>query len=690
LADAACAAVTPGSHPPKPRLTLRVGVSGHRPKPDKLPPQMFSTVKQQLRGVFEAIDTALADAKQANAEFYAPDPHRVRLVSGLAEGADQFAIEVRPHGWEVDAILPFPVESYLRDFEKSAIDNETDVTLSFERALAQASTVVQLPEDPRIARNLVTAASDEKRYWMLRSQGYAKLGKFLLGQTDILVVVWDGLAEEGPGGTAAVVRDAMNAGIQVVWIATGSAPTSIIESMDDEQQPKRKQGAFNELLRCAVSTVVSVPPDIGVGHNAHAAHGRSVKERLRTFLRERWPQSSYSFTYDLFRRICHGEWGNVRFAIPAEDMQKSYLEPWTKFANDTPSAGRLDERVKGMLLPRYMWADALAVERSHWYRAAYFNAYSLTAVTVLIALLGAFTYDIFERPEAMLIYKAGLIGIELLLLSFIYRIVARGSGAYWQENWVAYRTLAEMLRSTRALAYLGVYGSIQRPGRLEPSSSAWFLWYLRATIRELGLPNAKLDENYLTQQLTTVDRHVVDDQLEYHVPNVDTVSRLHSVLEWVRDGSFFATVGLLALFLVAYLVFLFATWAHGRPMLQVIGWEPSGHAVPHTLAEAHDWIEALGWLLYRAKSYVTFFAALLPALAAAVSGIQETADFEGLSLRSAKTAQELSELKARIAEIIKQPTLDSTAAVLLSTAEVLTEDLGAWQSVYGRKHLGIP
>jgi hypothetical protein len=161
------------------------------------------------------------------------------------------------------------------------------------------------------------------------------------------------------------------------------------------------------------------------------------------------------------------------------------------------------------------------------------------------------------------------------------------------------------------------------------------------------------------------------------------------VLKWIRDGSFVVTVSVLALFLGAYLVFIFATLAHGQPMLQVIGWE-AGHAVPHGLSEAHNWVEGLGWLLYRAKSYVTFLAAFLPALAAAVAGIQETADFKGLALSSAKTAQELTELKARIAQIAQQPTLDSTAAVLLSTAQVLTEDLGAWQSVYGRKHLDIP
>ena len=680
----------PGAHPPRPRLTLRVGISGHRPKPDKLPVGSFPLVQRRLREVFDAIDRALIAAKGDNTGFYASDPHQVRIVSGLAEGADQLAVHARPPGWQVDAILPFPEESYLRDFEKSAIDKTTNVVADFKAALAQARTVVQLPEDPRIARNALTPETDEKRYWMLRNQGYANLGKFLLAQTDILVVVWDGLPEEGPGGTATVVRDAVDAGIRVVWISTdAAAPPSMVASIDDEQQPQREKGDFNELLQKAVSTVVSVPPDITTKGDAHATHDRSVKTRLAAFLNAAWPRETRAVTYDVFRRVCHLQWGKVRFRIPPEDVQSSYLKPWAAFADATPRAGGLDRRIREILLPRYMWADALAVERSHWYRAAYFNSYLLAAVTVGIALFGVFAYDIFLRPEAMLIYKAVLVVIELFLLGLIFRIVTRGWRSHWQENWVEYRALAEMLRSTRALAYLGVYGSIQRPGRLEPASSAWFLWYLRATIRELGIPNAVLDEAYLKKQLEAVRTHVIADQLGYHGPNVDNVKHLHRVLKWIRDGSFIVTVAILLLFLTGYLVFVFGMLAHGQSPLAIIGWE-AGHVVPHTWADAHGRIEALGWVLYHAKSFVTFFAAFLPALVAAVAGIQETGDFEGIALRSAKTANALTEIDARIATIIEQPTLDSTAAVLLSTAEVMTEDLGAWQSIYGRKHLGLP
>lgn len=698
----------PGEHPPRPRLTLRVGISGHRPKPDKLPVGSFALVQRRLREVFGAIDAALIAAKTANGEFYAADPHQVRVVSGLAEGADQFAVNARLPDWAVDAILPFPVDSYLLDFQHSAIDNETDVTAAFKAALAQADTVVQLPEDSRIARGVVTPQSDEKRYWVLRNQGYANLGKFLLGQTDILVVVWDGLPEEGPGGTATVVRDAVDAGIQVVWISPRiDEPLSMIGAIDDEQAPKRRKGNFDTLLGNAVSTVVSVPPGIEIKATndgdaeietgaeadtdaegrAHATHDRPVKERLGTFLASTWPKDTRAVTYDMFRRVCHLQWGRIRFPIPPEDIQKSYLKPWTAFANDTPHAGELDTRISDILLKRYMWADALAVERSHWYRAAYFNSYLLAAITVGIALFGVFA--ISESAEVLLLYKAALVVVELTLLGLIFRIVSRGWRGHWQENWIEYRALAEMLRSTRSLAYLGVYGSIQRPGQLEPPSSAWFLWYLRATIRELGVPNAMLNEDYLKQQLTTVRKHVIEDQKGYHGPNVETVTHMHRVLKWIRDGSFFITVGVLALFLTGYIVFALGMYWQGQSPLAIIGWE-AGHVVPHKLSDAHNRFEVLGWVLYRAKSFVTFVAAFLPALVAAVAGIQETADFEGLALRSAKTANALTEIDKRITAIVKQPTLDSTAAVLLSTAEVLTEDLGAWQSIYGRKHLGLP
>src|SRR5580704_6749961 len=82
----------PYDFPPKPRLTLRVGVTGHRPKPSKFPPASVQWVKKRLGEVFAGIDAALAVFSDKNRDFYSRDLPVVRLVSGMAEGVDQIAV----------------------------------------------------------------------------------------------------------------------------------------------------------------------------------------------------------------------------------------------------------------------------------------------------------------------------------------------------------------------------------------------------------------------------------------------------------------------------------------------------------------------------------------------------------------------------------------------------------------------
>ena len=108
----------PYDFPPKPRLTLRVGVTGHRPKPSKFPPASVQWVKKRLGEVFAGIDAALAVFSDKNRDFYSRDLPVVRLVSGMAEGVDQIAVALKPDTWALDAVLPFPRESYIADFQE--------------------------------------------------------------------------------------------------------------------------------------------------------------------------------------------------------------------------------------------------------------------------------------------------------------------------------------------------------------------------------------------------------------------------------------------------------------------------------------------------------------------------------------------------------------------------------------------
>jgi hypothetical protein len=89
-------------------------------------------------------------------------------------------------------------------------------------------------------------------------------------------------------------------------------------------------------------------------------------------------------------------------------------------------------------------------------------------------------------------------------------------------------------------------------------------------------------------------------------------------------------------------------------------------------------------------SAVTFSAAFFPALGSAIAGIRETSDFENFGRRSVQTVVALENLADDLKEARVLVSIDETSNVLFSTAQIMTEDLAAWQSIYGGKRLNLP
>src|SRR6266567_9057544 len=98
------------AHPPKPRLTLRVGITGHRP--NKLSGVAITRIKSRLPLVFRALDAAAKEILRTNATVYSSEAPVIRLVCSLAEGVDQIAVSACPTDWQIEALLPFPKEEY--------------------------------------------------------------------------------------------------------------------------------------------------------------------------------------------------------------------------------------------------------------------------------------------------------------------------------------------------------------------------------------------------------------------------------------------------------------------------------------------------------------------------------------------------------------------------------------------------
>jgi hypothetical protein len=173
-----------------------VGITGHRL--NKIRPESLPRIRAELASVFCLIHAACA--QYASAEPGGRRTAPVTLLTSLAEGADQIAVQVRPEGWRVEAILPFPRARYAQDFEPAHATGGVDRRAEFELALAQAQAVVERDDE-----------TDPPR-------AYENAGRAVLAKCDVLVAVWDGMPEAGAGGTKAIVALAIEARLPVIWI----------------------------------------------------------------------------------------------------------------------------------------------------------------------------------------------------------------------------------------------------------------------------------------------------------------------------------------------------------------------------------------------------------------------------------------------------------------------------------------
>lgn len=161
-----------------------IAVTGHRA--NRMPERHWPRVRRQLANVMQDIEARHSGV-------------RTVLLSGLAEGADRLAAFVAlGRGWSLGAVLAFHRTRFEQDFPEPASIGE------FRALLGAASKL----HEPSRRAHLGRSATD----------GYHRVGQYLLSQSDILIAVWDGGASRGRGGAAEVMGAARRRGIPVVWI----------------------------------------------------------------------------------------------------------------------------------------------------------------------------------------------------------------------------------------------------------------------------------------------------------------------------------------------------------------------------------------------------------------------------------------------------------------------------------------
>ncbi len=629
------------------------------------PGASFEAASRRLRtrGLMAAPGSNLLDRRQA--------PHRVRLLSGFADAAERVAALAAPEDWEVEAVLPMP-----RALVKAGYGDDDADWHALQHALKRAGRrIVELPLERE------GAAPDAAPTLRAHEVALRRQGGFLLRQIDLLVAVWHGRrpeidetrsgASEVIDSAAEAIQAALEHGVRVLWISSlEDREPWLLEHSEDMWRRDRMADALRGPLQDAVAEAVRPP---GGPEREPEDEQPPAERRLASFFSEKFRKICPWFPYDALKRGLQ----RMRWEIPM-DTRAETAASWKPFLDDALDDADFRARLQNVLLPRFHAADHVATYYSHAYRSTYVLAYALAALSVTVAssasaLLGAMEINL----------KGLYGGVELLLIVGIIGFVLMAQRGRdedrwtWHARWMDARLLAERLRHLRFLLLMGEGDSALAAGEFHSPGLAWGDWYLRATIREVGLPFGAFDLAFQRRALRATRDWEIREQIAFNEANHEQLTELHEWLQHTGDRFFFAAAGVLALMLALWLFGWFGP-RHIDPA------DPCGCA---WIADARDGIERF---VRSAVPWETWISAVFPTFGAALAGIRFTGDFEGFARRSRQTAERLRRLSDEFSRAERHMTFDRAAKALEDTAKKMTDDLQGWQSIYALKRISLP
>lgn len=574
--------------PPRPRLSFRVGVVGHRP--DRLQHADPQRLVELLTDILREIEQAVRDRAEPDRELYAPGEPILRAISPLAEGVDRsFAEAALDLGWQLCCVMPFAQAEYERDFVEKPLEPDS---LARFRGLLQ-----------RARRNGLTCFElDGSR--AAEGLAYGAAGRVVLDQSDVLIVVWDGMRLSKTGGTEATLDEARQRGLPVFWIDAHAPHTwqwlaagSDLPTAGDHLSPGGP--ASTEPIREQVCRLLEVP------RQRHRQDGRAVptpareepRRQLLRFYGERRPALTLSAAWKVFRDlVADTSWPSPRLFVPR--FETDVLAEWPR-DRSTPAAATIDR-----LRPFYAWPDKLAVLYSDRYRSAFVLGFLLAAGAVAMALAPV-GLNVLQDDSGV----AAFGWLELAAIAAIIALVLVSRRRAWHERWIDYRLVAELVRHLRIVSPMG--GG--RPFAQVPShfaiygqlSSSWMEWYVRAVARALGLPDMRLDRESLLDCLDKLEQ-VLQGQLGFHQKSHER----HHVMEARLDRCCLVLLGLTLVCCVLHL--------------------------SHVLLPGYTLIFACGFL---------------PALGAALAGINNQGEFRRIAKRSRAMVEHLERLLSDLASL---------------------------------------
>jgi hypothetical protein len=622
----------PTAAPQRPRLALRVGITGAR----DIPPERIGQVRAQIKDVLTLVHQQMMRLAETNAVrgAYRRQPDgavgpELQFLSPLAEGADRLAAEAALElGYTLYVPMPFRRAEYVKDFGPRdggcSAGGPSPSALAFDMLVQRAASVVELDgarDDPAHGRH------DEAR-------SYEAVGRLVVRNCDLLIAVWDGQPGKGRGGTADTVRFSANFGPPVWWIRpdTEQPPHWVDDVLDLDRRSAAGEAA--EALHQYLAALVAPP-------TSPAQSGHSVFERIIHRLN---PVHASSFEQWLAETKRPSVWYWTAYHRLLKWVT-GLDPPWTP---PKPPA----EPVARHWYEHFRPADDRASECAARYRSVYVLIFLLAAISVTFAAVSAAATH--ERWM-----KFAMTAFELVALGLILLLVIANLQRGWHTRWIDYRLLAELCRKQQSLAPLGwslpVWAVRDLAGREEEQPddeeehTAWVAWYFAALLRAAPLPQGVFEPGRTERARAAALDDLVREQLHYHSGRrrqyQEASRRFTNWGEWLFI--------LLLLLIVAKLLILLT---------------PASVEV----------VVPLGIL-----------AIIVPALAAASVGIRAYAELELLAGESRHMGRSMRAAEKSINSLVPERPLASQqlGALVYGVATLMLQDVQGWVRLFRVKNV---
>ena len=616
-------------YPPRPTIAIRVGVTGHRLS--RLETDQIDRIKRQIDTILSEIESAVLTAHQRYSREYSEGDAKLFLVSPLADGADTLAAQVAlEKNWRLLAPLPFVKSSYENDFSAE------DLT-ELNKLLEQADAVTELDGQRK------DEASEDR--------AYLQAGLVTVSQSDFVIAVWDGKEARGLGGTAMIKQEALAAGKRVIWVNSVEDRPAVFLGTEGEETLFSAEAVENE-----IEAIVAPPPSAETEHEFAGANTHALNA-YQAFLTEKPARFNFGFFFSFWERLFAGESPfkvSLTHSMPASEIDQMRESTIAERMGRSP---RDQSIFHDIIIPRFCWADHLAIHYGNLYRSSYFFNYIFAAIAVFVALA-----DLVTPSDN----KTLLIAVEAAVILTIWRVTVLGNRRRWHEKWIDYRQVAEELRQFRHMFLTAGRGPRgEDPTQGEGGDSAgWVEWYLNATRREVGLTSGAFDGAALKKIATTILDEEIRPQIDYHLKKAGRLHKIEHRLHHWGERAFFLT------FLVCVYFLVVAGSAEVEGVLHDFAYEQKKSV----------------------KYWVTLLCAFLPALGAAFFGIRIQGEFGSTAERSHATAEQLKSIARNFESIANahSPRLEILQLRVEEAARAMLLENMDWRLLYMSKPLNLP